>query len=488
VLTRFRSYQKFARSGRRAMHGAAAYLQDATRVSSEEDEEDEFGAVEVRRYVGDAERVGSGFAALEGGDDENESASDDDETSWSSSCDSSEHESDETDLTFPDTATVDDILALVSATDDHGAVVYNRWAWSTGRTNAVRDVTRSGQTQGGKRKKKVLLMKGEKRLLKKRHMNEVRGQRSAVKYGFTPLDVKNALDQLVGKKSKQHEWRPPNGVCGWREAKTVRALVRCYPSLSFCLFQKKGKKISFAVRRDETSFRVQVTDVKKTDADTVETTQPTYRDTSVDRSSGYSLVDRTLAESLAKPTPTRHAFLKDPARLAKLGKVLLKKKKFDDEKKIPPTQRHGHKGAGSHNAPGGKDTDGRLGRKAGGAVIGDLTLDAFATGGTLTDGGAEETKPVSSSSSKRSLASVPGGPSIHTSINPYTCSESPIDETVFGGFERHTTGFGSQMLAKMGHKPGRGLGVHGKGITEPLVAKQREKNLGLGATTGNKGA
>ena len=225
------------------MPGAAAYLQDATRVSSEEDEEDEFGAVEVRRYVGDAERVGSGFAALEVGDDENESASDDDETSWSSSCDSSEHESDETDLTFPDTATVDDILALVSATDDHGAVVYNRWAWSTGRTNAVRDVTRSGQTQGGKRKKKVLLMKGEKRLLKKRHMNEVRGQRSAVKYGFTPLDVKNALDRLVGKKSEQHEWRPPNGVCGWREAKTVRALVRCYPSLSFCLFQKKGKKI-----------------------------------------------------------------------------------------------------------------------------------------------------------------------------------------------------------------------------------------------------
>jgi hypothetical protein len=108
------------------MHGAAAYLQDAPRVSSEEDEEDEFGAVEVRRYVGDAERVGSGFAALEVGDDENESASDDDETSWSSSCDSSEHESDETDLTFPDTATVDDILALVSATDDHGAVVYNR--------------------------------------------------------------------------------------------------------------------------------------------------------------------------------------------------------------------------------------------------------------------------------------------------------------------------------------------------------------------------
>ncbi|EPS60366.1 hypothetical protein M569_14436, partial [Genlisea aurea] len=52
-----------------------------------------------------------------------------------------------------------------------------------------------------------------------------------------------------------------------------------------------------------------------------------------------------------------------------------------------------------------------------------------------------------------------------------------------GSFERHTTGFGSKMLAKMGYVGGRrGLGKDGQGISEPIEVSQRPKSLGLGAT------
>ena len=53
----------------------------------------------------------------------------------------------------------------------------------------------------------------------------------------------------------------------------------------------------------------------------------------------------------------------------------------------------------------------------------------------------------------------------------------------FGAFEKHTTGFGSRMLAKMGFKgKGSGLGS-GKteGIAEPVTASTRGKRVGLGA-------
>ncbi|XP_031479200.1 uncharacterized protein LOC116250015 isoform X2 [Nymphaea colorata] len=50
-----------------------------------------------------------------------------------------------------------------------------------------------------------------------------------------------------------------------------------------------------------------------------------------------------------------------------------------------------------------------------------------------------------------------------------------------GTFERHTRGFGSRMMAKMGFVEGTGLGKDGQGILEPLSAKRRPKNLGLGS-------
>lgn len=48
-------------------------------------------------------------------------------------------------------------------------------------------------------------------------------------------------------------------------------------------------------------------------------------------------------------------------------------------------------------------------------------------------------------------------------------------------FERHTKGFGSKMMAKMGFVPGSGLGRDGQGIATPLSAARRPKKRGLGA-------
>lgn len=50
-----------------------------------------------------------------------------------------------------------------------------------------------------------------------------------------------------------------------------------------------------------------------------------------------------------------------------------------------------------------------------------------------------------------------------------------------GCFERHTKGFGSKMMAKMGFVPGSGLGKDGQGIVTPLTAVRRPKSHGLGA-------
>ncbi|KAJ3693399.1 hypothetical protein LUZ60_008879 [Juncus effusus] len=49
-----------------------------------------------------------------------------------------------------------------------------------------------------------------------------------------------------------------------------------------------------------------------------------------------------------------------------------------------------------------------------------------------------------------------------------------------GAFEKHTKGFGSKIMEKMGFTPGMGLGKDGKGIVDPLVAVRRPRSMGLG--------
>ena len=49
----------------------------------------------------------------------------------------------------------------------------------------------------------------------------------------------------------------------------------------------------------------------------------------------------------------------------------------------------------------------------------------------------------------------------------------------FGRWEKHTSGFGSKMLAKMGWQQGRGLGQGGEGIVNPVKAVSH-KEFGKG--------
>ena len=62
------------------------------------------------------------------------------------------------------------------------------------------------------------------------------------------------------------------------------------------------------------------------------------------------------------------------------------------------------------------------------------------------------------------------------------------DESSFGDFERHTSGFGGRVLARAGFVPGEGLGKDGQGIAEPVQARARPKRLGLGAGGETAGA
>jgi G patch domain-containing protein 2 len=56
-----------------------------------------------------------------------------------------------------------------------------------------------------------------------------------------------------------------------------------------------------------------------------------------------------------------------------------------------------------------------------------------------------------------------------------------LETSGVGSFERHTKGFGSKMMAKMGFVSGSGLGRDGQGIATPLTAVRRPKSRGLGA-------
>ena len=100
----------------------------------------------------------------------------------------------------------------------------NGWTWSTGAGPGAA-LTRGATAK----KKKPALMPGEKRSLKKRHMAELRATRAEARNGWKPEDVKRELDTLVA--SGRREWTAPGGGMRTKDAKTIEALTKCYPSL-----------------------------------------------------------------------------------------------------------------------------------------------------------------------------------------------------------------------------------------------------------------
>eukprot|EP00500_Bicosoecida_sp_ms1_P004986 CAMPEP_0203833046 /NCGR_PEP_ID=MMETSP0115-20131106/72312_1 /ASSEMBLY_ACC=CAM_ASM_000227 /TAXON_ID=33651 /ORGANISM="Bicosoecid sp, Strain ms1" /LENGTH=148 /DNA_ID=CAMNT_0050742117 /DNA_START=1 /DNA_END=443 /DNA_ORIENTATION=- len=70
-----------------------------------------------------------------------------------------------------------------------------------------------------------------------------------------------------------------------------------------------------------------------------------------------------------------------------------------------------------------------------------------------------------------------------TGAAPSTSTGSVVVGSEFAAFERHNTGFGAKMLAKMGWRAGEGLGAERQGVAVPVEANGNLGNdrTGIGA-------
>ncbi|MCL7022413.1 hypothetical protein MKW94_021233 [Papaver nudicaule] len=99
---------------------------------------------------------------------------------------------------------------------------------------------------------------------------------------------------------------------------------------------------------------------------------------------------------------------------------------------------------------------------------------------------AAEDKPSSSSAPRvKTKARTPNATRTPTTTRTASTSRrSSLSKSApgIGAFERHTKGFGSKMMEKMGFVEGMGLGRDSQGIVNPLVAVRLPKSRGIGAT------
>lgn len=356
----------------------------------------------------------------------------------------------------------------------------NGWTWSTGAGPGAA-LTRGATAK----KKKPALMPGEKRSLKKRHMAELRAARAEARNGWKPEDVKRELDTLVA--SGRREWTAPGGGMRTKDAKTIEALAKCYPSLqcevetSQASGRKKRAYVTVVNTTHPAHARAGGTSGKGSETDAF-----VGRGRTVGGGGGMNNAEPTAAAAAARaadiaaPVPTRSEFLNDPARLARLAKFLEKGgtgPRGGDARPRVITE-PGSRGTGRRVPP--VSERGRRGRRdAGltgrGEIAARMGAPVFSSAGVI-DGDAGVNTAVSDESGLGVDVDVDAAKDPRNPKHPSSYSGD------FGTFEAHTTGFGSRLMRRMGYVEGEGLGPDGRGLSEPVSQTSRPKNLGLGAT------